>query len=212
MSSLPYFVSPELEAIFVRETASIARYDSSTAPKLQDCSDKELASIRLVLRKLTALRIQNEQDAEDLVQETLLTMTAKYPECDLKKGLLIWSMGILRKKVGNYYRKARRYTTLENRPLEAERGWRRDWTLHSPESRLRHAELRMLIEHIVAEFPLPERRALELCLAGLETHEIAQRLQPERYQNVLNRLFRGRRRLARELSKYGYVHRIAGPA
>ena len=45
---------------------------------------------------------------------------------------------------------------------------------------------------------------MELLLAGLEPGEIVKRLHPERYQNVINRLHRGRKKLAKELAKYGY--------
>ncbi len=214
MPSLLYVLSPELEPCFIRDTAPAPQYQSSLLPRLQDCPDQELASVRLVLRKLTALRIQNEQDAEDLVQETLLTMTVKYPKSNLQKGLLVWSMGILRKKVGNYYRRAQRYAPLDSRSFGDASGRQGDWTPHSPESGLRHRELRSLVERVVLNFPPRERQVLELCMAGLETHEIARRLQPESYQNVLNRLYRGRRRLAKELAKYGYtwpgVHRPEG--
>ena len=166
--------------------------------------------MRVVLRKLTALRIQNEQDAEDLVQETFLTMTVKYPTGNLEKGLLVWSMGILRKKVGNYYRKVQRFEPLDRHSFRIAGGRRGDRTLYSPESRLRHRELRSLVERVVGRFPPRERQVLELCMAGLATHEIVQRLQPESYQNIINWIYRGRRRLARELAKYGYSWRMAG--
>jgi hypothetical protein len=45
---------------------------------------------------------------------------------------------------------------------------------------------------------------MELLLAGLEPGEIVRHLHPERYQNVINRLHRGRKKLAKELAKYGY--------
>ncbi len=205
MSRPLYPAFPEPEACLICETAPNPRHKPKSLPRLQDCSEEELASVRLVLRRLTALRIRNEQDAEDLVQETLLTVTAKFPEGDLRKGVLVWSMGILRKKVGNYYRKIQRYTALDDRSIRPSRGTRADWAAYSPESGLMHRELRLLVQRIVAGFPELERQALELCLAGLETQEIARRLHPERYQNIVNRIYRGRRRLAKELAKYGYA-------
>ncbi len=210
MSSLVYILTPEFDPCFIRDTAPIAGYESSPAPRLQDCPEHELANVRVVLRKLTALRVQNEQDAEDLVQETFLTMTVKYPTGNLEKGLLVWGMGILRKKVGNYYRKVQRYEPIDRHSSGTVVGRREEWAIYSPELRLRHRELRMLLERVVAKFPPRERQVLELCMAGLVTHEIVQRLQPESYQNIINWLYRGRRRLARELVKYGYNWRLAG--
>ena len=45
---------------------------------------------------------------------------------------------------------------------------------------------------------------MELLIGGLNPGEIVNQLHPERYQNVINRLHRGRKKLAQELAKYGY--------
>ena len=164
-------------------------------------TDDELNSIRLVLRKLTALRVGNPADAEDLVQETLLTMLRKTPEGDLEKGRLIWAMGILRRKVGNYYRRAQRFTLREEQVRYA---WQGSSSFPTPESNLHHAELVDKIEGILLGLPPNERRPVDLYLAGRETGEIVSALRPERYQNIVNRLHRGRRKVARELARYGY--------
>jgi hypothetical protein len=47
-------------------------------------------------------------------------------------------------------------------------------------------------------------------IAGFNAGEIARQLHPERYQNVINSLYRGRKKLARALAKYGYAPN--GPA
>ncbi len=205
MYQLQHLDSPELEYCYICETIPLAcRNSGPSAPKLQDHTHEELASIRLVLCKLTSLRVANEQDAEDLVQDTLLTMIEKYPEGQFRKNLMIWGMGILRKKVGNYYRKTKRYPP-NPQPFVKEWGdGGGEEMIHSPESKLRERELYLLIQSLIADFPLPERRVLELRMAGWETSEIVMRLRPESYQNVVNRLYRARRRLARQLVKYGY--------
>ena len=41
-------------------------------------------------------------------------------------------------------------------------------------------------------------------IAGLNAREITEELHPVRYQNVINRLHRGRKKLAEALAKYGY--------
>ena len=192
----------EYKPFFICETAPQERYE----PRLRRCNrtEDELGAIRIVLQKLAALRILNSNDAEDLVQDTLLTMIVKYPETNVEKGLLVWSMGILRKKVGNYYRKVQRYASLNMQEASDQ-----EWTHHtmlvaSPEVKVRYEELRTLVETIVAGFPPLQRRAMELLLTGLGAGEIAGQLQPARYQNVINHLHRGRRRLGKELAKYGY--------
>src|SRR5262245_44132029 len=105
-------VNPSLPHYCTAQLQDVAFATRSPLPELRHFPPEELARIRMVLRKLTALRIENPEDAEDLVQETLLTMTEKCPEIELRKGLLVWGMGILRKKVGNYYRRVQRYSAL----------------------------------------------------------------------------------------------------
>jgi DNA-directed RNA polymerase specialized sigma24 family protein len=78
------------------------------------------------------------------------------------------------------------------------------------EAMIHQAELRQLVDIILQNFPLPERAVLLLMFDGLSTIEIAELLYPERYQNVVNRLHRGRKRLCKELRKYGYVRRHTG--
>jgi len=166
-------------------------------------TESELAQIRLVLRKLTAQRVDNPEDAEDLVQETLLTMIRKAPEIDIEKGMLIWAMGILRKKVGNYYRRAQRFNLLDPQIRHALGGVK----MPSPESSLHHAELQEMIDGVLDTFPPSERDPIDLYLAGRQTSEIVSLLHPERYQNVVNRLHRGRKKLARALARRGYASR-----
>lgn len=188
----------------VCETTGI-RFRSLGTPVAQ-WTDQELAHIRVVLRKLTSQRVGNPEDAEDLVQETLLTMVRKAPEIEIEKGMLIWAMGILRKKVGNYYRRAQRLNSLDveiqhtgHTPL-----------VPSPESSLHHTELRAIVDDLLSKLTPTERTAIDLYLAGRQTSEIVTLLHPERYQNIVNRLHRGRKKLARELARHGYSSRACG--
>jgi RNA polymerase sigma factor (sigma-70 family) len=195
--------NPSLPRCYNSQFQEIGPSTRSSLAELREWPAEELARIRMVLRKLTALRIENPEDAEDLVQETLLTMTEKWPEIELRKGLLIWGMGILRKKVGNYYRREQRYSALQREFL-------RDVMLHltrSPptaESAMHYRELRALVDAILEKFPPHERAVMELLVSGLPINEIAGALHPERYQNIVNRVHRGRKKLHKELAKYGY--------
>jgi RNA polymerase sigma factor (sigma-70 family) len=196
----PVYGRLNLTSFLIAEGSRREEYEPK--PGQHECTDEEIAAIRVVLQKLTSLRILNPNDAEDLVQETLLTVIRKNPGIHLEKGLLVWSMGILRRKVGNYYRKVQRYTPLnENQPLYPP-GVQQ--SAMSPEMKVSHKELQTIVETKLAQLPLLQRRAMELLIAGMDTREIVEQLHPERYQNVINRLYRGRKRLARELSKYGY--------
>jgi len=199
---IPAYAHLEYERFFISENSPLEEYETGTDSI--EWSDDEIAAIRAVLQKLTALRIANSMDAEDLVQDTLLTMVAKCPGSELEKGLLVWSMGVLRKKVGNYYRKAHRYAWLKEKDLCFQPWIRQSMHAGSPEKKMAHEELQVLIERTLAQLPPAQREAMELSIAGLDAREIARQLYPERYQNVVNHLYRARKRLAKELAKYGY--------
>lgn len=207
-------VSDADSACRICETAACDPDRTQASPRIRAWTDDEVARIRRVLQRLTGMRVLNDEDAEDLVQETLLTATEKLPDCSLRKGLLVWCMGVLRKKVGNYYRKANRYTPLDSCEILAWKCRSARALPQSPEARVHQMELSALIGRIIAGLPIQERRPIELYLEGLPTWEIAQQLRPERYQNVLNRIYRGRKKLARQLARFGYappVRRSAAP-
>jgi RNA polymerase sigma factor (sigma-70 family) len=194
-----FYSHVELPLSFISESSSLGEIRFN--PDQTDWTDDNIKRIRTILRKLTAGRIYNSTDAEDLVQETLLTMISKPPDIVLEKGLLAWGMGILRKKVGNYYRKVQRYTSLSPQ----EEGAQSCMCAPSPETNLFQEELQAIVKEILSQFPLPQRQAMELQIDGFNSGEIAKLLHPIRYQNVINSLYRGRKKLAKELEKYGYV-------
>lgn len=165
-----------------------------------DWTDDEIEAIRATLKRLTSVRIMNTTDVEDLVQETLLTMISKYPGRELKKGPLVWSLGILRRKLGNYYRKMQRFAPLNEHNPNVQQ----EMHVASPERQLFQEELRGIVDEALLQIPPYQRQALELMIAGLNAREITEELHPVRYQNVINRLYRGRKRLAETLLKYGY--------
>jgi RNA polymerase sigma factor (sigma-70 family) len=192
-----YFL-PGLLPSFVAEESSLKEY--GIEPGQSVWTDDEIAAIRAALKRLTAIRILNANDAEDLIQETLLTMINKQPNKVLEKGPLVWSLGILRKKVGNYYRRVQRYAPLS----EGQKHTPKLWITITPEARFLHDELKTIVEEVLSQLPDSQRQAMELMVAGFNAGEIARELHTERYQNVINRLYRGRKRLVKELAKYGY--------
>lgn len=182
----------------------MSRYQAERGPQLREWPDQELNKIRSVLKKLTCLRVDNRDDAEDLVQETLLTMTEKCSRIKLEKGLLVWGMGILRRKIGNYYRRGRRFVSLDEICGDSKDHDRHFLVEPAQQSALHYAELRVLLDRALASLAPRERLAVELFLAGSPTREIVDLLYPERYQNIVNWIHRGRKKVARELAKHGY--------
>jgi RNA polymerase sigma factor (sigma-70 family) len=192
----------EYEIFFIAENSIPEEY--SSIPERLELSDDEIKAIQTALQKIIRCRIPNANDAEDLVQDTLLTMITRNPGNKLKKGLLVWCQGILRNKVGNYYRKTRRHSSLREQNPDMHQENRASSVVASPEIIVSTNELQSIIKEKLSEFPSPIRRVMELLVSGLEAGEIASRLSSESYQNVINRLYRGRKRLARELIKCGF--------
>lgn len=174
--------------------------DRDLEPGRLNWTESEIAAIRSALKKLTSMRILNPNDVEDLVQDTLLTMLIKTPGLALEKGPMAWSLGILRKKVGNYYRRTQRQVSLEELSVPDLPGL----PAASPEGMAMHAELAALIRDVLSEIPSSQRQALEMLISGHTAREITEALHPVTYQNVINRLHRGRRKLVSVLSRYGY--------
>jgi RNA polymerase sigma factor (sigma-70 family) len=202
VSNFEYTFAHINDPYVVCETLSSQRYRQ--AGRLNDWPDNELEYIRATLHRVASLRILNTDDVEDIVQETLLTMTLKYPKEKLEKGLLIWSMGILRRKVGNYYRRSQRHISFDENILP---GYGHKSGINkamSPEEGARHSELRHLVDSMLTRLQPSERRVLNMHLDGMPAGDIAGELHPEKYQNVINRIHRGRAKLAKELVKFGY--------
>lgn len=195
--------SPECPAV-----ASACENISDCAPprlplKSRQWDDEELSRIRRELRKLSAARILNATDAEDIVQDTLLTLIRSCPGNKLEKGPLVWSMGVLRNKIGNYYRKGRCRAKYEAGEAELRKELPQIRSTVTPDRDLLNGELENVIRDTIENLPHAQKTAMELLIAGLSPGEIAERMLPERYQTVINHLHRGRKKIAAELTRRG---------
>lgn len=194
----PAYLYLEYPPSFVSDGSALEPCALEPAPF--EWTDDEIESIRIALKRLTSIRVMNPNDVEDLVQETLLTMISRHPGAELEKGLLVWSMGILRRKLGNYYRKVQRYAPLSEHKASVGH----TMPIPAPDRKVFREELERLVKEVLTQIPPFQRQALELMLSGLSAREIAEELSPVRYQNVINRLHRGRKKLAEALAKHGY--------
>ena len=200
------YISPESLDSFIAEYISV--YETSNGlPGSSKCrvwTDEELSHIRRELRKFAVLRVPNAADAEDIIQDTLLTLINSCPKERLEKDPIAWSAGILRNKIGNYYRKGRNRAKRENGEAEPRQDLPRSETRISPEKDLLHEELRNVIAGTVERLPHAQKKAMKMLIAGLKPGEIAAKMSPERYQAVINHLHRGRKKLAQELTRHGF--------
>ena len=60
---------------------------------------------------------------------------------------------------------------------------------------LSNKEIRYIIDRKLEEFTPEVRRVMELLVSGLKAGEIVAHLHPEPYQNIINRLYRGRKKM-----------------
>jgi RNA polymerase sigma factor (sigma-70 family) len=203
----PTYLLPEHLESFIAEHVSVYQTTAGASPRnMPEChplTNEELSNIRRELRKLTSLRVLNANDAEDLVQDTLLTLIHSCPEEGLEKGHLAWSAGILRNKIGNYYRKGRYRINCEASEANLREGLSQTISMVSPEGELLRGELGNVIANAVDRLPKAQKKAIKMLMAGLSPGEIAEKMSPERYQAVINHLHRGRKKLAQELARYG---------
>jgi RNA polymerase sigma factor (sigma-70 family) len=169
--------------------------------------DEEWGKVGVALRRISRLRVRNRQDAEDLVQDAFLTMVAKHRGVELKKGLLVWGLGILRNKIGNYYRRRRHEVPWGPANAPPRRNLEGSTRGSNPEAEVLGIELAALVASLLEHLSPDERVAVELLLEGLRVREIAFRLRPQTYQNVANHLCRGRKKIARRLARLGYARR-----
>src|SRR5206468_4718039 len=145
-------VSKTLEGFKISpiQATDVFSLSSARAPSLDDWPPEHLSQMRVIFRKLTSMRIVNPEDAEDVVQETFVTMAEKFPCVRLQKGLLVWGMGILRRKVGNYYRRPNRTAGLDQEIVDAS-VLRLVQSQPSPYSHVHRAARQSLVQSLVRE-------------------------------------------------------------
>jgi RNA polymerase sigma-70 factor (ECF subfamily) len=59
-------------------------------------------------RLFAQLRIRNRSDSEDIVQNALLTIAAKYKDIDFHRSFTGWAYKVLENKIGDYFKVQRR--------------------------------------------------------------------------------------------------------
>jgi len=207
MTRPKYFSSESFDS-FIAEIVSPYETANGASPhspqERHAWTNEEISRIRRELCKLTILRVLNAADAEDIVQDTLVTLIHSCPRECLEKDPLAWSTGVLRNKIGNYYRKGRYRAKCETSDAELQPELLQLKTAVSPEKDLLHGELRNVIAGTVERMPRAQKTALRMLIAGWTPGEIAAKMSPERYQAVINHLHRGRKKLAQELTRHGF--------
>ena len=70
----------------------------------RDSENQLFKSLTESFRLFTQQRIWNEQDAEEIVQDTLVTVAEKYGDIQFEVSFAAWAYRVLENKILNYYR------------------------------------------------------------------------------------------------------------
>ena len=156
-------------------------------------SEKELFQLLTVrLRSIVQLNIWNKDDAEEIVQDTLMTIVHKYRDIEIHSSFSGWVSKIVDNKILNYLRTKRyrqaRFTQTEQ---TCERPYKPD-----PELRLRILDCLKKI----CRANVRNARMLNLYYQGYDTDQICRRLSITR-NNAYSILFRARAMLELCLKK-----------
>jgi len=152
---------------------------------------------------LAKRRVRNEDDAEEIVQDALMTIVEKHGEQDYQTGFLQWAFGVLRNKIGNYYQKRDRRSKYSRAIEDDDVRVKQDQDPNPldvfTESELRHkmtAAWLQLNEHC--------RKLLWMLYRGYSREEIARAFPQYHFKVVNTKIFRCRNYLRRLLRKEGY--------
>lgn len=173
--------------------------DLLTAAKNGDVeAENELFSkLRARISNLVQYRLWNSCHAEDIVQEIMVTILAKYRTTDLPKGLLPWVNGVTRNKVKNYIRTAKKAPTDlgEETPQDEREG---------PDAILTNEELEEVIARALRKLNEKQKGIMRALLEG----DIKSYISEHRHKTPLGTLYadihRCRNRFMELLKDEGY--------
>lgn len=120
----------------------------------------------------------NRDDAQDVVQETLIGAVRTMDRYQGESSLYNWLCGVARNKAADCRRRQARQIQIEQQAAEEQRQNRRvaEWSL-APERRLTRAETVAQARELLEQLPEHYRQALELkYIEGLRVPQIAQRM------------------------------------
>ncbi len=163
----------------------------------------DLEKLREIFTALAKRRIRNGDDAEEIVQDALLTIVEKHADQAFEKGFMQWAYGVLRNKIGNYYQKRDRRAQHSRGVEDVDLRVRPDDS-PSPLEQLRESELRSRIQTAWSRLGEHCRKLLWMLYRGYPREEIFRAFPEYDFKVVNTKIFRCRNYLKRLLRKEGY--------
>lgn len=159
---------------------------------------KEIFSQEIIngLKKFVFQRVQNYEETEEIVQETLIAAVECLPMYSGKSSFFTWLCGIAKHEIADYYRKKKIKTILFSRLP-----WLENLVSQAlgPEQILLRKEFEKKVKKTLNSLSEGYREVLRLkYIEGLSVKEIAQRLN-ETTKTIESRLFRARKAFAKAL-------------
>ena len=160
----------------------------------------QIESLRDTLAIFTKKFTQDKQDAEDLIQDTILkalTYRDKFVENTNLKG---WLYTIMRNTYINSYRKlSKSKTTLDHTENLFHLNAKEEYTFNLPDSTIEYNDIEKAISNVRDEYMTP----FKMYFDGFKYHEIAEKLDIP-LGTVKARIFKARQELKSELPQYAY--------
>lgn len=130
-----------------------------------------LSTVSQILSGFLRARLHGVPAADDVLQETLISVHRARHTFDPSRSFASWLFGICEHRIGDYLRtaeRAKRYVALDPRTLE-------ELAIGNPRST--RAEARESVAKAIGQLPRSQRRAIELLkLEGMSVAEASERL------------------------------------
>lgn len=159
--------------------------------------------LREIFTAVAKRRVRNERDAEEIVQDTLVTVLEKAAAQTFEKGFLQWAFGVLRNKIGNHYQKQGRQAGHSREVTEDDLRLCPDPGI-GPHEALEEADLRDRIGRAWRGLNPECQQLLWMLYRGCPREEIFRAFPRFHFKVVNTKIFRCRNYLRRLLRKEGY--------
>ncbi|PJG84078.1 sigma-70 family RNA polymerase sigma factor [Caviibacterium pharyngocola] len=172
-------------------------------------SSEQLAEIREQMLKFARLQLQDSAQAEDIVQETLLSAVKNIDKFKRKAALKTWFFAILKNKLIDFLRKKERYiveseltSEEDNNFFDSQGHWKMEYSpLDWQENTVYSDEFWLLFEACLTKLPARQSRVFMMReYLDISSEEICRTIDISR-ENLHTLLYRARLQLQQCLSK-----------